>query len=132
MIAGLLFGIWPLFMNRSGLSGHVSAACYSLMALAFVLPFALYGNGFTIPQANWNMVLAAGIIGAAGLLCFNSVLAGALPKEVGALFLCMIISQATVPATYQVIMDKHLSSDKAVGFILAALSIYFLLKPRGT
>lgn len=129
VLAGVFFGIWPLLMNRSGLTGNVSSACFSAVTLMFVLPFALSSSGFAIPTANWTMVAAAGFIGALGLLSFNGMLAGASLQEVGTLFVLMTVVQITVAAFYQTIMAGGIPPlEKVGGYTLAAASAYLLLR----
>lgn len=128
MLAGLFFGVWPLLMNRSGLAGYPSAAAFSLAALIFVLPFALNQTGLVIPPANWYYVIAAGIIGAIGLLFFNSMLADATPQSVSTLFVCMILVQIVVPSVYNVVISGSISVERIAGYTLAATSAYLLIK----
>jgi len=128
VLAGAFFGIWPLFMNRSGLSGNVSSAMFSMVAFIGVLPFALHSSGFTIPTANWTMVAIAGFCGALGLLSFNSMLAGASVQNVGTLFVLMTVVQVVVAASYLTVMSGHLSLEKAGGFVAAAVAAYLLLR----
>ncbi len=128
MLAGVFFGCWPFLMNRSGLSGNVSAVCFSGAALIGVLPFALHSNGFSIPNANWLMVLFAGMFGALGLLFFNNVLAKASLQNVGTLFVLCNVMQVAVAGTYQTIMNGHLSFDKAIGYLAATVAAFFLLR----
>jgi hypothetical protein len=66
--------------------------------------------------------------GALGLFTFNSVLAKAIPQNVGILIVLMIIVQTVIPAVYQAIMNGGLPFSKIVGFVLAAVSAFFLLK----
>ena len=128
MLAGLAFGIWPLVMNKSGLNGNVSSAAFTLVALAGVLPFALKSMGGSLAGANWILVIIAGLIGACGLLLFNGMLAGATPKNVGTLFVAMIVVQTAIPALYQVGNDGHLSVQKAVGFVAAFVAAVLLTR----
>ena len=128
VLAGVFFGIWPLFMNRSGLNGNVSSACFSAGALFGVLPFALHSNGFAIPTANWTMVALACFFGALGLLSFNRILAGASLQNVGTLFVLMIVVQVAVAASYQAFMSGHLSLDKVGGYVATAVAAYLLLR----
>lgn len=128
VLAGVFFGIWPLFMNRSGLNGNVSSAAYTAIALIGVLPFALYSSGFSLPMANWTMVVLAGLFGALGLLSFNGMLAGASLQNVGTLFVLMTVVQVVIAATYQTIMSGHVSIDRAGGYIAALVAAYLLLR----
>jgi VIT1/CCC1 family predicted Fe2+/Mn2+ transporter len=128
ILAGLFFGIWPLFMNRSGLSGNVSSVIFSAAVLIGVLPFALYSSGLSIPTANWTMVTFAGIFGALGLISFNGMLANASLQNVGILFILTLVTQTTVAASYQVLMSGHLPIDKACGYVAAIAAAYLLLR----
>lgn len=128
MLGGALFAIWPMFMNKSGLTGNVSAAMFAVCAFVGVLPFALSGNGFSIPTANWTMVFAAGGIGALGLLAFNGALSSATEQNVGTLIVVTTIAQVSVAALYQTVMSGHLSVEKAIGYVAAALAAYLLLR----
>lgn len=129
VLAGLFFGIWPLLMNRSDLSGNVSSAFFGLFALIGVLPFAIYANGgLALPAANWTMVIWAGVFGAMGLLAFNGMLAGATPKTVSTLFVLMTVVQVVVAAGYQVVVTRQLSADKGLGYVAAGVAAYLLLR----
>jgi hypothetical protein len=125
MLAGLAFGLWPLFMNRSRLNGNLSSFAFGAAATIIVLPFALRSFG-EFATADWKMVVIAGILGACGLLFFNAVLAGATPAQVGKLFVLMVVVQITVPAVYQVILNRHLSIGTACGFGAAVIAACLL------
>lgn len=118
-LAGLFFGLWPLFMNKSGLTGSVSSLAFAFMATIGATPFALYATGFALPSANWLMLIFAGFFGTLGLLFFNGSLAGAPVEKVGSLFVTMIIVQIVVPAVYQIIVTRQFPLTKVTGFILA-------------
>ena len=127
VIAGILFGIWPLFMNRSGLSGNLSTFVFASVVLLCVFPFA--ANSLqNIGNANWVWAIAAGVFGSMGLLAFNSVLSKATPQNVGIFIVLMIVVQTVVPAVYQAIMTGGLPFTKIVGFVLAAVAAVLLLK----
>lgn len=127
ILAGLFFGLWPLFMNRSGLAGTVSSFTFAFIAMVVVMPFALHTTGFAIPAANWLMVACGGIFGALGLLSFSGMLADVPPEKVGSFFVAMIIVQIMIPATYQVIMTQELPLAKAAGFALAIIAAFLLI-----
>lgn len=127
-LAGVFFGIWPLFMNRSGLGGNTSSAAFCLVALVVVLPFALRSTGVTLPDANWLMVVFAGAFGAAGLLVFGGIIAKATPQNIGAIFVFMTVVQITVTAIYQTLMNGGTSPSKIGGYITAGIAAYLLLR----
>jgi VIT1/CCC1 family predicted Fe2+/Mn2+ transporter len=120
--------MWPLFMNKSGLSGNMSSICFSSAALLGMLPFAFYSNGLSIPTANWTVVILAGICGTIGMLLFNGVLATTTVKDIGTLFVLMTVSQVVVAVSYQSFMSGHLPIDKIVGYIAATTAVYLLLR----
>ncbi len=127
MLAGVFFGIWPLLMNRSGLTGNVSSAVFALGALVVVSPFALYEfRGVTV-SVVWTMVVGACIFGGLGLLAFNGMLSKATPQTVGSLFVLMIVVQIATPALYHVINGGGLTISKTFGFAAAILAAFLLV-----
>lgn len=127
LLAGLFFGLWPLLMNKSGLSGNVSAMAFSGLVLVFVTPFAIGDIGHMM-NIRWMMVVGAGLFGAVGVMCFNGMLAKATPQSVSTLFVLMIVVQTAVPAIYQAIINGGVSLTKGVGFALAAIAAVLLCK----
>jgi hypothetical protein len=127
ILAGLFFGMWPLFMNRSGLNGNMASLAFTLGVLVIVLPFCFSDMG-NLLKANWPMIIAAGLAGAIGLLIFNSVLVKSTPVDVGLLFVTMILAQITVPMAYRVIMSGSLSLANGTGFIFAIVAAILLSK----
>lgn len=127
IIAGIFFGIWPLLMNRSGLNGSVASFAFAFTVLICVFPFALSNPSVNVSSYNLVFAIGAGILGAAGLLLFNGVLAKANLQNVGLLFVIMLIAQTVVPAVYQSIMTGGISFQKILGFILATISIVLLM-----
>jgi uncharacterized membrane protein len=127
LLAGLFFGIWPLFMNKSGLNGNVSSVVFAGIACVCLIPLSIgaWGN---IGNTKWVMVIAAGILGAIGLICFNGMLAKATAQNVSTLFVLMIVMQTAVPILYQVMMNGGMSLTKGIGFALAAIATVLLLK----
>ena len=127
VLAGVFFGIWPLLMNRSGLTGNVSSAVFALGALIVVSPFALYEFSGVTTSVVWTMVVGACIFGGLGLLAFNGMLSKATPETVGSLFVVMIVVQVATPALYQVINGGGLTVSKAIGFAAAILAALLLV-----
>ncbi len=127
MLAGLFFGIWPLLMNRSNLSGNLSSAIFTAIVLICVLPFSL-GSTINVTNINWGMALPAGILGALGIMSFNGMLAKATPANVSTLFVLMILVQTVIPATYHIAINGGLNLTKGLGFVFAAIAAILLLK----
>ncbi len=128
LIAGIFWGLWPLLMNRGGMNGNASSVLFALIALIFVAPFS-WGTWGNMADVKWPLVIGAGVLGAIGLLFFNSMLAKAPKESVGALFVVMIVTQTAMPTIYDIFVnDGHASPSKIAGFVLAAASAVFLLK----
>ena len=127
VISGILFGIWPLLMNRSGLNGNLSTVIFATVVLicVFIVSFGSLHN-ITISSLPW--AIGAGIVGAIALLAFNSMLAKATPQTVGTFIVLMIVAQIVVPAIYQAILNGGLPLTKIAGFVFAAIAAVLLLK----
>jgi hypothetical protein len=129
LLAGVAWGIWPLFLNKSGLNGNVSSAVYTFFVLLCVLPFALAGIGSnTLAGTKWMLVIASALFGAAGLLLFNGMLAKATSENLGTLFIMMIVVQTAIPAAYQVVMNGRPSLSKIIGLAAAFVAAVLLSK----
>lgn len=128
VLAGIFFGVWPLLLKKSGLKGDVSSAAFNAITLAILMPVALWRNGFSLPQANWTLVVYAGISGALGLLCFNNSLAIAPEKDVGTMFVLMTVVQVAVAASYQLHVTGQMQLDRFFGYVAAAVAAYLLLR----
>jgi len=126
IVAGVFFGIWPLLMNKSGLSGGVSALAFSLLTFVFIFPFAISEIG-NVHGVKWMMLIGAGVCAAIGVLCFNSMLAKATAQNISTLLVINFLLQIAVTATYQVALNG-LSLTKGSGFVLAAIAAALLLK----
>ena len=126
MLAGALFGAWPLVMSKSGLPGVTSTVILSFVILLFVLPVGLY-SGLYVKDSKWWFAIAAGILGAFGLLLFNAGLAESRPENVGRLFVVMIVIQTAIPAIYHAIANGGLDARTTCGFIAAAIAAFLLI-----
>ena len=126
ILAGIFFGIWPLLMNRSGLSGNVSSAVFALGVLIFVSPFALYELRSMTANVAWTMAISACVFGGLGLLAFTEILSKATPQTVGSLFVLILVIQIATLALYQVINDGGLTVYKTIGFLAAIIAAIML------
>ena len=131
-LAGMFFGIYPLFLNRSGLTGVWPVALFSALVLTGTLSVALYGDSATLQTIGlfgWAMLLSAGIFGTFGMLAFCKMIAEALPKDIGMLIALMTIVQIAVAAIYQAVMSGgQMSIDKIGGYVAAGVAAYLLLR----
>lgn len=127
LIAGVCFGLWPLLMNRSGLTGGLSAAVFSFGTLIIISPFALYEFHGASINIIWIMAIGACVFGALGLLSFNGMLSKATKENVGSLFVLMVVVQIATSAIYKIISIGGLTVSKAIGFAAAILAAFLLI-----
>lgn len=128
IIAGVLFGLWPIFMNRSGVDGFASATLFVGIAFIVVAPVAFFSG--QIQQVSLTPILmfavAAGVCGGLGTLLFNTMLAKVTPREVGMMFILMLMFQLAVPAIYHMVQSGDYSPRKMVGIAGAFMVAYLL------
>ncbi|MFA6341176.1 MAG: hypothetical protein WCX27_03015 [Candidatus Paceibacterota bacterium] len=124
-LAGLLFGIWPLMMNKSGLPGNVSTSIFALTAFLCVMPFSIRAWG-SVHGANWGYAIAAGVLGGIGLLLLNGMLSKATTANIGTFFVVMIIVQTATPVLYQAYLNG-MTVKQGVSFALAIVSVALLV-----
>jgi len=125
VLVGILFGIWPLLMSRSGLSGNISSFVLVLVMLVCILPFSI-GSFGEIFNANLWFAISAAILGAAGLLFFNGILFKATPQNLGPLLVLIFVIQIIVPSMYHIIMTGGVTVTKGIGFVLAIVAAILL------
>lgn len=130
LVAGLLFGGWPLVMNRSGLSGYASAAIFAGLAFLTVLPFAgakgAVEEVLQTPANGLTFAFIAAFMGGLGLIAFNTMLAKSDPKEVGLMLIFMIMVQMALPAVSYMVQAGELSPRKLSGIALAFVAAKLL------
>lgn len=130
LLAGLFFGIWPLLMNRSGLTGNVSSGAFAFGVLVLVLPFTLHEfANIPVIRGDWKVVVGASVCGAVGVLLFNGLLSKTTPQMVSSLFILMLVVQIVTPALYDVVVNGRLTIPKGVGFAAAILAALLLALP---
>jgi len=127
MLTGIFFGIWPLLMNRSGLSGNVSSLVFVVVMLGCILPFSVGNLGSIIsPDIKWTFAIGASFFGAAGILLLNNILAMTTPQRVSLLLVLTFVLQMVVPAVYHVIVTGGLTVTKGAGFAFAITAAILL------
>lgn len=119
VLAGVAFGIWPLLMQRSGLTGYMSAAVFAIFAFITVIPFAVHEGFHGLRAAIPVFYVGAGVVAGFGLLAFNSMLGKATGKQVGSLFLVMLLVQISIPAVYHIYRNQAFDFRKILGVALA-------------
>ena len=126
--AGIMFGLWPLFINRSCLNGNNAALAMTAIMLLIVLP-CMNISGLTSSKILWIWVVAAGVSGAMGMLVFNSGISQLTPQTIGPFFVIMIVTQISIPAIYHIIQNGSISRHEAAGLIMA-IAAAILLNPK--
>lgn len=128
IIAGIFFGVWPLLMNRSGLEGFASATIFAGVVFLITVPVAIWSG--QIQQVNLSSPLifgiSAGVCGALGVLAFNTMLAKVTVKDVGLVFILMIMIQLSTPVIYHMVQSGDVSPRKIAGVIGAFVVAYLL------
>ena len=128
IIAGLLFGAWPILMQRSHLPGNIQSFVFAGGTFLIVSFFAI--SGFkNIHDPNWTMAILGTIAGGFGLAVFTKGLALTDENTISAYFVLMIVVQATIPAIYKIVIDgKGINFEKTLGFALAIVATFLLTK----
>ncbi len=126
ILAGIGFGLWPLFMNRSGLGAYQSSVAICFLTLVFVLPFSFQEDATTLLSANWWAAAASAACSAIAVLLFNSMVMKATPQEVGRFCVIMVLAQISVPAIYHCVMAGGVSLKYASGFIATIVALILL------
>ena len=127
ILTGIFFGIWPLLMNRSGLSGNVASLVLVVVMLGCILPFSVGNLGSIIsPDIKWTFAIGASFFGATGILLLNNILAMATPQRVSLLLVLTFVLQMVVPAVYHVIVTSGVTVTKGAGFAFAIAAAILL------
>lgn len=128
VLAGIGFGIWPILLSRSNLTGNLMSTVYCAMVLTIVATFTAYRTGLSgLAQANWTFVVLGAIVGAAALLTFNDGLSETSTQTVSTFIVLTTLAQVAVPALYQV-TQVGITPSKLAGFALAGVAAYLLSK----
>lgn len=120
--AGLLFALWPILMNRSGLTGNPMAFVFTLICFLVVFPF-------TINQVDSKIInlwaIGASIFAALGLLRFTNLLDKTPKEQLSNLFVTMLVVQICVAAIYQITLTG-ITPQRALGFAAALIAAILL------
>lgn len=125
ILTGILFGSWPLLMNRSGLGGNISSFVLVIVMLVCILPFSI-GNFGEIFNANLMFAVGAAVLGAAGILLLNGILFKATSQNLGPLLVLVFVAQIVVSSVYHIIMTGGITVTKGIGFTLAVVTAILL------
>lgn len=129
ILVGILFGIWPLFMNRSGLGPHVSMLLYCVAGCAVVaLGMIVSKSPFTIGSSvQWTMFLAASAIGGIGLFLFGGIIANSAPSELTRQMAIVTVLSILTPFLYYMWNGAEVDIKKVLGFVLSVAGVYLLV-----
>lgn len=127
VLAGILFGLYPLLLNRSNLPGNITGMMFSFLVAIFILPFGV-SEVPKLAHANWVMLISAGMLSAIAMMCMTNFLTNNSKEKIGLLIILMIVTQASVTAIFQMMMDRGVSITRLFGFIFAVLAVYLLNK----
>ncbi len=129
VVAGIFFGLWPLFINRGGLGPGVTTTVMEGIVFLVVLPFGLWAfSTASVAGANWLMIVFGAVAGAIGVLVFNSGLALSSKETVNTFFVLTTMIQISIPAINQIIVLGAVTRHQLIGFSLAVGAAYFLNK----
>jgi hypothetical protein len=126
IVSGICFGLWPLFMNKSGLNSAEASAALSLFLLAVVSPFLLVNGIPHFSVVKWQMAVPACVFDALGLLALNSLLASASSVQAGSAFVIVTVVQVAIPAAYLAVLAGGLTLRPAIGLVAAVIAVYLL------
>jgi uncharacterized membrane protein len=132
IIAGVFFGLWPLFMQRSGLEPKMGSMAFALIGTLCISLFTLSQINFAatkwdFPGVKWHFIVCAGLSSAIGVLVFTAVLAKCTPQNVAIPFVIANIVQTIIPAIYSAIMnDWNVPAVRWWGFAAAILTTILL------
>jgi len=129
LLAGVCFGAWPIFMQKSGLNGFTQAFVFSFILVVIVTPIAYFGHG-DLTQIQWRMAVIAAIIGAFGTIIYTSAISKALTTQtsLATVILIQVVVQTVVPVVWEAIQTKTMPTTKLVGCMLAIATLVCLTK----
>ncbi len=130
VISGIMFGLWPILMQRSGIQNvFVSTAVMEVFVLTTLLPLGIMNFRMSeFMKMDWFFTVSASVAAALGVLTFNDGLAKTTVSTVSTYFVFMMVVQVIVPASYHLFINGGFTSSKLLGFAFAGLAAYFLTK----
>ena len=126
IFSGLLFGAWPLIMNKSNLNGWTSALMLEVFACVIVAAVSGW-KGISFAGTKWWLGVVAGIMGGMGILLFTAVLARTNPTSISRLLIINLLAQIAVPAVYGALVDGGLSLKTTLGLAAAVVATFLLV-----
>lgn len=128
ILAGLLFGAWPLIMKKSDLTPMAAAFTLTVMSLAVYLPF-LSRQDYPktgVLTIGFGLAVIAGLMNGFGTIAFQKMLADK-NIEITVGILLVILTQVVVTAVGgSLFYSEPFTTKKVVGLFTAALAAYLL------
>lgn len=131
-LAGLFFGLWPLFMKYSGIK-NVTVSTIAMEAVVLTVVILAGFRNMPVPgsatlSGNWSLLVLSGVSAAFGVLSFNKGLSLVGEQGTGGFIVLVMLVQLCVTAINQIWHDGGLTSSQALGFASAGLAVYLLTK----
>lgn len=124
IISGVLFALWPLIMNKSGINGQKSALLMSSVCTVIFAFYNYFYGGVSNLKSNWYIGCLASVMAGVGILFFNDMLAKASSKNISMLFISMTVIQIVIAFAYNIIVNGgELSLYKVLGCVLCIIGI---------
>ena len=126
VVAGILFGMWPILMSRSHLNGYISPTLIGLVLFVGSLPLTLLNLNKITPDVVWRLAIASTVVILMGNFVFAVMLEHSPKDKLSSLFVLMLVAQIAVPALYQIFLAGKVTASQAAGFAAAAVAAYLL------
>jgi hypothetical protein len=130
-----VLGAVPFTLAETGLMGVARGSVVTVVVTAVLVAAALMlmrfnGTSLAAVLGNiglgkvlWPYALAAGAVGAAGMLFFNAMLAASSSTSVGVYCLTTIVVQVTSVALYTLVREGSFSTVKVTGIVVTISGI---------
>lgn len=131
IVAGCMFGGWPLVMRSSGLNPIVAGCFLQATSFCVFLPF-LRGNldTKTLVTAGALLAIAAGTMNGVGSVIFQHLVARPEVELSRAILVLVVTQTILVTVLGRIIYDEPITFQKALGVILAVISIILLVNNK--
>jgi hypothetical protein len=126
--AGIFFAIWPMILRTSKLTGTMSSVVLSCGIVISLMPIVLAQGPVAFAEVLWIRVVISCVLGAAGLALYNTALTQVQPVQAATLVVIVNVSQVAAIAIYSIYINSAIASTQIIGFLLAGIAVYLLLK----
>ncbi len=128
ILAGFLFGLWPLVMKKSGLTPMAAAFTLTAVSLVVCLPFLgrvdYQTTGFL--TIGFGLAMVAGVMNGFGTIAFQKMLADK-NVEIAVGILLVILTQVVVTAIGgRLFYGELFTTKKVAGLVTSVVAVYLL------